>query len=198
MDPTTSADPAGEEKLAATLQSKLIALLGISPEAEGGEVSEEQILARITELTSAQGSEGPSAGDLENLKAQLAAKEEELTGLHQQMNEAAIEEILKPFADRLSDEGARAAIRNVLLNDRASGLAILNALPPATAEKKKSPEENPPEPMHDPERKDEPDEAAKLKEAETLIASIRKERPAFSRYEEARAEARRRNPELFS
>lgn len=88
---------------------------------------------------------------------------EEQTALQKQKAEADADEILKVYEGFFTDETSKAAIRNILLNDKDAGIAILNGLKkpdvaPAGAESPaagagKTPA-TPPAPKHDPAAQD--------------------------------------------
>ncbi len=168
--PTPEDNPPGEkppeEKTPpADLRDFLIAALALAP-AEGTEaVSDDQIREALSAAVAAGSAAGEDLGGLqqqvEELKTQLSdlqmthselqtkyqAAEEELGGIKQGAEEAEIEKVLAPFADRISDDAAKTAIRDLLKTNREAGMAILNGLQAAPADPDKA---NPPAPMHDP------------------------------------------------
>jgi len=156
------------------------------------------------------------AASAADLQTQLDAKNAEVTKayadmeeLRKQQAEAQADEILKVYEGQFTDEKSKAAIRSILISDRESGIAILNGLKKdgaaapseqtdtAAAAAAAAKDATPPAPKHDPNAQAAPTAEQKAADAETLIATIRKE-GKFKDYTAAREEARRQKPELFS
>jgi len=197
-----------EEPAASTAvdhKAKLLALLGLDETAD-----EAAIDAKIAEVSTTLGGVGElqtKASSAEELQRQLddiSGKYAELNkqqeALWKQKQEAEADEILKVYEGHFVDDQSKAAIRNILLNDKDAGIAILNGLkkPDAAAPEvdKEKKADVPPGPDHDPNAA-EPTAAEKAAESEKLIAAIQAQ-GKFPEYTEAREEARRQKPELFS
>lgn len=212
LSPAEGADTVTDEQILSAqngetdqsaFRDSLIAALGLAPGEGETAVGDEVIIAKIGELVAAAG----TAGDTANALATANADLEKVRGEYQELfareeaarravEEAAVDEILAQFADRLTTPEAKARIRTILLTDRAAGTEILNGLPQPTAAQAV---ENPPAPVHkngDEEKTATPEE--KHAEAEKLIADLRKTKPAFKLYNDAREEIRRLRPDLFS
>lgn len=177
------------------LRSELITRFSLAEDADNA-----TIIAALD--TAIKGGEETSSkladiqAQFDNLQKELEEKHRELDELYKAKSEAEIDEILAQYGDRIKDDKARAAIRTLLQSDRESGLAILNGLPAAPAPANTE-NDNPPPPTHDPAQQgDALSPEQKIAEAEKLIAAIRQEKGW--NYEQARDEARRRKPELFS
>lgn len=186
------------------LRADLITALALTPADGETEVADSAILAKVTELVSTAGTAAETGtslaaaqAELETLRAQyqeLFAREETA---RKQMAEAAADEILAQYADRIRTPEAKAHLRALLLDDKAAAIQILDGLAvgtPAAAEP-------PPEPVHqetDTEGGEGLTAEQKIAEANKLIAELRKTKAAFQDYESARNEIRRRRPDLFA
>jgi hypothetical protein len=138
---------------------------------------------------------------LDDIQKKYAELNDQQTALYRQKQEADADEILKVYEGHFVDDASKAAIRNILLSDKEAGIAILNGLKkpePATPSSATDTTTGaPPAPKHDPNADAAPTAEQKAADAETLIATIRKE-GKFKDYTAAREEARRQKPELFS
>lgn len=198
---------------ATDLKGFLISTLKLTPAEGEQEVSEEQIRQALEAATSAGESAGSDMTTLQTqletlqsahteLQAQHDAVTSELAQIKQSASETEIDTLLEPFADRITDDAAKAALRDLLVSNREAGMALLNGLPAApsapSAPAEKS-EEPPPKPMHNQEQDEDGSPEARLAEANQLIAALRKQRPdAFGTYDSARNEIRRTHPHLFA
>lgn len=179
------------------LRDYLIEKFSLAPEVDDAAIIA-AIESAITDGSTAATQLSEITAKMEAIQADLQIKQSELEALYKAKATAEVDEILKPFEARIPDEAARAAIRNVLMSDRDSGLAILNGLPGAAAPA--SPKvNNPPDATHEdnPTTSDEMTPADKVEKSNALIQQIRREKPSLN-YESARDEARRREPNLFS
>lgn len=156
MDPNPNpaaspAAPVGETT--DDLRSFLVEKLSLQP-AEGAEaVTDEQIRSALSAAVQAGSDAG---GQIADLQSKLDAATAELAEVKNTASEAEIDGLLAPYADRIQDEAAKSAVRDLLKTNRDAGLAILKALPapakqPSEGKKEKSPvDAAPPAPMHDP------------------------------------------------
>jgi hypothetical protein len=155
-------DPNAEAAAPVDYKALLLALLSLPDDA-----TDEQISAKETEIRGTLGGVGDletKASTADQLQAQLDEinkKYQELSdqqsALYKQKQEADADEILKVYEGCFTDDASRAAVRNILLNDKEAGIAILNGLkkpdatPPVvdatTTTTSKTP---PPKPRHDP------------------------------------------------
>ncbi|CAN5545983.1 hypothetical protein BH09VER1_BH09VER1_24620 [soil metagenome] len=191
------------DELYTALRSALINLLGLAPVEGATEVTDAEITAKVAEINTAAGSAvdvgnklTQAQAEVESIRSQLDELLQKEQAACQARDEAAADEILAQYKDRLTTPGSMASMRALLLENRESAVEILNGLPAAAA----SPvAEEPPLPTHK-----NPGEAGtvtpeqKAAEAESLIADLRKTKPAFKNYEDARNEIRRLRPDLFA
>jgi hypothetical protein len=206
METTTDPNKPQEQNQPPQFRIVICDRLGLAPlEGQAAEITDEAILAKLDELLASAGNGATAVTDLATANAELErirgeyqplfAREEEA---RKRQTEAEIEEILKTYADRFASPEAMAPVRELLISNRESGLAILNGLAPVAA----TTAAVPPGDQHNPEEETAPTPAEKAAEAEALIATIRKEtrgeKTPYAKYEDARNEARRRKPDLFA
>jgi len=188
--PPAVKEPAPELTAISPELAAIIAALGLSPAEGEAEVSQEAILARIGELTTSATSAGETATSLATAQAELEKVRGEYQALYEreeaarrQVEEAAVDEILAQYKDRLTSPEAtarlRGLLRGLLLADREAGMEILKGIAAPVAAPAAAAEE-PPKPMHTPPG-GEGEQAAtpeqKLAEANKLIAELRKAKP---------------------
>lgn len=165
--PPAVKEPAPELTAISPELAAIIAALGLSPAEGEAEVSQEAILARIGELTTSATSAGETATSLATAQAELEKVRGEYQALYEreeaarrQVEEAAVDEILAQYKDRLTSPEAtarlRGLLRGLLLADREAGMEILKGI--AAGEQEAAPEQ-------------------KLAEANKLIAELRKAKP---------------------
>jgi hypothetical protein len=65
---------------------------------------------------------------LDDIQSKYSALNDQQTALIKQKQEADADEILKVYEGVFTDDASKAAIRNILLNDKDAGIAILNGL----------------------------------------------------------------------
>lgn len=147
-------------------KAKLLAHLGLDETAD-----EAAIDAKAAEIKEAAGKvpdlETAAAGasdaatklqaaneELERVRSEYQTLFERDQAAQKAAQEAEVDAILEQFADRLTDEKAKARIRAILVNDREAGMEILNGLAKPAAPGEGGPEKEkatPPAPKHDPE-----------------------------------------------
>ncbi|GEM_PF-5251740 len=153
---------AAEETTELDYKAQLCALLGLDP----ATATDAEITAKIPEVQGVLGGVSElqtKASTADQLQAQLDEinrKYQELADeqqrIYRQKQEADADEILKVYEGAFSDDASKAAIRNILLNDKEAGIAILNGLKKPEADaagQGKAEKKTPPEAMHDPSKK---------------------------------------------
>jgi hypothetical protein len=133
----------------------------------------------------------------EKAAAEQQAREAQATA-EQLEREARADELLSKYA--FANDDARAAMRELLLSNRESAVAILGGMPRVDAVKKPV-IEMPPPPQHDPASRWYLEDLSKEERAKNLdeaIKALQKSSDKFSTYTAAREEIRRTQPELFS
>jgi hypothetical protein len=182
-----SADDAAIQAKAAEVQGKLAKVPDLETAAAGANDAAEKLRLANEET--------------ERVRGEYQVLFERDQAAQKAKQEAEVDAILEQYADRLTDEKAKARIRSILVSDREAGMEILNGLPAAaaapstTGEEKKT--EEPPAPKHDPASETGMTDDEKIAKQNELIATIRKE-GKFKDYTSAREEARRRDASLFS
>jgi hypothetical protein len=186
-------------------KAKLLALLGLDETSDEATVD-----AKISEISTAMG----SMGDLQTKAStadQLQKQYDDLQLQYQELNKkqeeiwkakqaAEADEILKVYEGYFVDDASKAAIRNILLSDKEAGIAILNGLKkPEAAAPAGDETKTPPPPIHDPkgDAQQQMSDQEKIDKQNALIKQIQGE-GKFKSYDDARAEARRRDSSLFS
>lgn len=189
-------------------RAALATKLGLSADADDAAIwgKIDELLGLSTQAATANSTLTNVQAELDKVRAEFDALYQKQTELEKQKREAEVDTILEQFADRLTDQKAKDRIRTLLLTDRESAMDILQGLPVVNAAADagsggaSAAGGTPPDAMHDP-NADAANSAMtaeeKAKEAEALIAAIRKE-GKFKDYTSAREEARRRKPELFA
>lgn len=149
-------------------KAKLLALLGLDDTADDAAIDAkaaevQTTLAKVPELETTAAGAGDASTKLQEANTELERVRGEYQALFDRdqaaqkaKQEAEVDAILEQYADRLTDEKAKARIRAILVSDREAGMEILNGLPvpgaaassdtPTTAKK----EAMPPAPKHDP------------------------------------------------
>jgi hypothetical protein len=135
----------------------LLALLSLPDTA-----TDEEIAAKETEVRGTLGGVGDlqtkasSAEELQRQYDELQKQYQELNTkqeeIWKQKKEAEADEILKVYESHFADDASKAAIRNILINDKEAGILILNGLkkPEAVAPAEETPTtDTPPSPKHD-------------------------------------------------
>jgi len=187
-----------------SLSARLVALLNLTPAKGATSVTDDEVLARVTALVTEAGAAATTATDLATAQADLEKVRGEYQVLFQReedarkkVEEAAADEILAQYADRIATPEAKARIRALLLTDREAAMEILKGLAAPSAPKV---EDQPPKPTHKVDGEaDELTPEQKADEVERLIAELRREgKKGFTKYEEAHDEIRRRRPDLFA
>lgn len=204
---TAKAEPAPAKEGVVDYKAKLLTLLGLDDTADAAAID-----AKIAEHSTTMSGVGDlqtkastadqlqtQYDDLQKQYAELNLKQEQIW---KEKQAAEADEILKVYEGHFTDDASKAAIRNILLSDKDAGIAILNGLkkPEAAAAVDKTGDKGtPPSPQHDPNA--DPNatmtDDEKVAQQNALIKEIRGD-GKFTDYEGARAEARRRKPELFS
>lgn len=146
-------------------KAELLKLLGLDATADDAaiqaKVAEVQgTLTNVPALETAAAGAGDAAtklaeanAELERVRGEYQALFDQDQAAQKQKAEAEVDAILEQFADRLTDEKAKARIRAILVSDREAGMEILNGLPAAAAAPSGTQDEKsatPPAPKHDP------------------------------------------------
>jgi Fe2+ transport system protein B len=148
-----------DESAASPLDYKalLLALLSLPPEATDEEIKAKEVevqntIGAVPDLQTKASTAEDLQRQLDEINAKYTELNEQQQALYKQKMEAEADEILEQFADRITDEKAKARLRSILLSDREAGVEILNGLPkpaaPGDAAEKETDE--PPAPVHDP------------------------------------------------
>jgi hypothetical protein len=154
-------DPNAEAAAPVDYKALLLALLSLPDDA-----TDEQISAKETEIRGTLSGVGDlqtkaSTADelqrkLDEINQQYTELNDQQTALYKQKQEADADEILKVYEGCFTDDASRAAVRNILLNDKEAGIAILNGLkkpdatPAVDATMTTTSKTPPPKPKHDP------------------------------------------------
>jgi primosomal protein N' len=194
-DPAAGAPPP-PQVTGINYKTQLTTILGLAPD-----VSDDEITAKIGSFK--------TPGDSGNLQTALDtanARVKELETAAQKAQQDEIDELIEE-AGELPDD-AKTALRNALSTDRASGMALLSAVkkpaaPPTPPEKPaapatpEKPASAPPAPVHTPKAQAAAmTDQEKVQKQNALIKTVQGE-GKFKDYIAARAEARRREPNIF-
>jgi hypothetical protein len=164
-DPEKSAESA-DAPAAVDYKATLLKLLGLDASADDAAIQAKAAevqgtLTKVPDLETAAAGANDAAEKLrlaneetERVRGEYQVLFERDQAAQKAKQEAEVDAILEQYADRLTDEKAKARIRSILVSDREAGMEILNGLPAAaaapstTGEEKKAKE--PPAPKHDP------------------------------------------------
>lgn len=204
-----SAKPPVDDAQPVDYKALLLALLSLPDGATDAEITakEAEIRATLGGVGDLQ-TKASTADQLQQQYDALQAQYEELKKKEQeiwkQKQEAEADEILAVYKDRFVDEAAMAPIRNVLLNDKDAGIAILNGLKkpdatPAAADAGATAANavKPPPPRHDPKKaadaanakQTEEERAAKISaRAKEIVAKSKPKISLTKAYQQAEAE----------
>jgi hypothetical protein len=190
-NPPAAANAEGETSPApaADLRTFLITTLGLTP-AEGQDaVTDEQIREALTTAIQAGQDAAAAAETVTTLQSQLTelqAKYDtavaEIEAAKAGEAEKEIDALLAPYADLLTDDTARAAIRDLLATNRPAGEALLKNMQPASPATT-DPTDQPPAPMHDPAKDQDagaPDESTIATAISSLAKKYQAENAALS------------------
>jgi hypothetical protein len=145
-------------------KAELLKLLGLDATADDAAIQAkatevQATLAKVPDLeTTAAGASDASTKlqeantELERVRTEYQTLYDRDQAAQKQKAEAEVDAILEQYADRLTDEKAKARIRAILVSDREAGMEILNGLPAAAAAPSGTTEKKnePPAPKHDP------------------------------------------------
>ena len=162
--PEKKSEPAAPEKTdtetAIDHKAKLLALLGLDETADEAAIDAKcaEVTAALSKLPDLETTAGDATSQLEAANAELEKVRGEYQALFERdqaankaKQEAEVDAILEQFADRFTDDKAKARIRLILLSDREGGLEILNGLPaPGAVSTEEKKADKPASPQHDP------------------------------------------------
>lgn len=205
-----TAAPAAATDGVVDYKAKLLALLGLDDTADDAAIDAKiaewtDKMAKLPELETSAGNSATALEaanqELERIRGEYQVLFDQDQAAQKAKQEAEVDAIMEQFADRLTDDKAKARIRSILVSDREAGMEILNGLkkPETAAPAEGAGSGTPPSPQHDPNAAADAamTQEEKITQQNALIKEIQKE-GKFTDYESARAEARRRKPELFS
>lgn len=194
---TPAADEVPKMQVDLAITPELLAALGVPAD----QATPESVLAAAKSLSEKSANADTLTAQLAGVTAERDAATAKLGEIEQAATMAEVDALLADY--ELPAEAVQ-PMRDLAVSNRDQAKALLTAMPKkgaaaAADEKAKPATENPPPPIHDPaaEAKPATDPATKAKDADALIAAVRKE-GKFKDYSGAREEARRRQPELFA